>query len=60
MAVPKYKKSKARTMMRRSHNDKRTLIQGSICPECGELKRPHRVCPSCGVYKGQTVIKKDN
>ncbi len=58
MAVPKFRKSKSKTAKRRSANDKRTLIQGSICPECGALKQTHRVCISCGTYKGKTVIKK--
>jgi large subunit ribosomal protein L32 len=26
------------------------------CPSCGELKRPHHVCPSCGVYAEREVI----
>ena len=31
----------------------------SICPQCGELKAPHKVCGNCGYYKGREVIKKD-
>jgi large subunit ribosomal protein L32 len=27
------------------------------CPQCHELRLPHRVCPSCGSYKGVEVIK---
>ncbi|MBR5806381.1 MAG: 50S ribosomal protein L32, partial [Oscillospiraceae bacterium] len=26
---------------------------------CGELTLPHRVCKSCGYYKGKAVIKKE-
>lgn len=26
------------------------------CPQCHELKRPHRVCPVCGYYKGKEAI----
>jgi len=26
------------------------------CPNCGELKRPHHVCSSCGYYDGREVI----
>ena len=29
------------------------------CSQCGELKRPHRICPECGYYNGKQVIKKD-
>jgi len=27
------------------------------CPQCHELKMPHRVCMKCGFYKGQAVLK---
>lgn len=26
------------------------------CSNCGEVKPPHRVCPSCGYYKGRKVL----
>jgi large subunit ribosomal protein L32 len=26
------------------------------CPNCGEPRIPHRVCPECGHYKGRTVV----
>jgi len=26
------------------------------CPQCHELRRPHHVCPSCGMYRGRQVI----
>jgi large subunit ribosomal protein L32 len=26
------------------------------CPSCGELKRPHHVCPSCGSYNDREVV----
>jgi len=55
MAVPKRKTSKARKRKRRTHWKLNTpnLIE---CPQCHELKRPHRVCPSCGYYKGEEVV----
>jgi large subunit ribosomal protein L32 len=56
MAVPKRKKSKSKTRMRRSHNDKVALSRMVRCPNCGEYTRPHRVCPSCGFYKGREII----
>lgn len=27
------------------------------CPECGESREPHHVCPSCGSYKGRKVLE---
>ena len=26
------------------------------CPNCGQYKRPHRVCGECGQYKGRQVV----
>ncbi len=26
------------------------------CPNCSEPKVPHRVCMSCGQYKGQQIV----
>lgn len=66
MAVPKGKVSKARRNSRNSANFKvaaPTLVE---CPECHELKQPHKACAKCGTYKGNKVIdtekkeKKDN
>jgi len=31
----------------------------AVCPDCGEPKKPHNVCPSCGNYRGRNVIKKE-
>jgi len=28
----------------------------TVCPQCREPKLPHRVCPSCGTYRGRDVI----
>ncbi len=56
MAVPKQKKSKARTRQRRSEHDKVTAKNVNWCPSCGEEKLPHRVCLHCGTYKGRQVI----
>jgi large subunit ribosomal protein L32 len=28
----------------------------SVCPQCGAAKMPHRVCATCGTYKGREVI----
>jgi len=57
MAVPKSKISSSRRGMRRSHD---ALGKNSYqeCPNCGELKRPHHVCPDCGHYDSREVVSK--
>ena len=55
MATPKKKVSKSRRDMRRSH-DALTSNAYQECPNCGELKRPHNVCPKYGQYDGKEVI----
>ncbi|MBQ3888351.1 MAG: 50S ribosomal protein L32 [Clostridia bacterium] len=57
MAVPKKRVSHSRTMMRRSINDRLTPVQVVPCANCGEPKRPHHVCPSCGKYKDEQVLE---
>ncbi len=56
MAVPKRKKSKSRTMSRRSTWKAQTPAS-SECPQCHSPKLPHRVCRECGFYEGREVIK---
>ncbi|HEV8323667.1 MAG TPA: 50S ribosomal protein L32 [Myxococcota bacterium] len=60
MAVPKKKKSRAQTAVRRSAWGA-TLRAGSYvaCPKCNEPMQPHRVCPSCGQYRGRQVVEKE-
>jgi large subunit ribosomal protein L32 len=55
MAVPKQKQSHSRTNKRRSTH---TITPPGIhaCPHCHEPKLPHRVCPSCGHYRGREVV----
>jgi len=56
MANPKRRHSKARRDKRRAHDAlERPSI--SICPDCGEVKIPHRACPSCGTYKGREIVE---
>jgi large subunit ribosomal protein L32 len=55
MAVPKKKTSKTRRDTRRAH-DALTAPGVSICPQCKEPKQSHRVCPSCGTYKGREIV----
>lgn len=58
MALPKRRKSYSKTHMGRSHHALTAPKVGS-CSECGEPKMPHRLCGSCGTYKGRAVIKLD-
>lgn len=55
MAVPQNKITRSRRNMRRSHH---ALSAAAFqeCPDCGELMRPHHVCPACGKYNGREVV----
>lgn len=55
MPVPKRKTSKSKRDKRRTHQ-KIAAPNVVTCPQCGEGKLPHHACPSCGTYKGRTVI----
>ncbi|NLG72215.1 MAG: 50S ribosomal protein L32 [Chloroflexi bacterium] len=52
---PKRKHSQGRRDRRRTHDalPTRNLV---ACPNCGEMRLPHTVCPSCGFYKGREII----
>ena len=56
MAVPKKKVSKSRRDMRRAHDGLPSAAPVE-CPNCGEMKRPHHVCASCGYYDGREVVE---
>jgi len=56
MAVPKQKTSKARRRSRAA-NYKAVAPQLSECPQCHSPRLPHRLCPSCGYYRGREVVK---
>lgn len=57
MANPKRKLGKNKTRQRRSAWMAR-MKKGNLstCPNCGEVKLPHRACPHCGFYKGRQVV----
>lgn len=59
MAVPKRKVSRQRRDKRRSSVWKLEAPGLVECPQCKELKMPHRVCGNCGYYNGKEVIKKE-
>lgn len=56
MAVPKGKISKQRKHTRAANWKVAapTLVE---CPQCHELKVPHKVCDACGYYDGQQVVE---
>jgi len=56
MAVPKKKVSKSKRDMRRAHDSLSASVYQE-CPNCGELKRPHHVCQSCGFYNSRDVVE---
>lgn len=48
--------SKTRKLKRRTHY-KITAPGMAACPNCGEMKLNHRVCPECGYYNGKQVVE---
>ncbi len=52
---PKRKHSKGRRNRRRSH-DSLTQLQLVACPNCGEMRQPHTICPKCGHYEGREIV----
>jgi large subunit ribosomal protein L32 len=42
--------------MRRSHHKLATPAHNE-CPNCGEQRRPHHVCGSCGHYREREVVQ---
>lgn len=60
--VPKKKTSKAKTKKRyqsfqhRTRKQLKDRVHITKCPECGEAKLLHHVCPACGKYKGRQIL----
>lgn len=59
MPVPKRKTSRAVRDSRRGGNQNIVAPNVSECPQCHQPKASHRVCPSCGYYKGREVVETD-
>ncbi|MGF7436397.1 50S ribosomal protein L32 [Lentilactobacillus senioris] len=55
MATPARRTSKTKKRLRRTHI-KLDTPNLSACPNCGELRASHKVCPSCGYYDGRQVM----
>jgi len=58
VAQPKRRTSKSKMRMRKASLS-RDIIATAVCGECGAPRQPHRVCPSCGMYKGRQVVTVD-
>ena len=56
--VPARRTSRSRRDKRRSHHALRPSARAD-CPQCGEPRQPHRVCRSCGSYRGRSVLETD-
>jgi len=57
VGVPKKRTSSMRRNRRRAANFKLKPVNVVTCPKCKEPVLPHRVCPSCGTYKGEQVTE---
>jgi large subunit ribosomal protein L32 len=55
MAVPRNRLSKSRTGKHRAHHAKKPTNTVK-CKNCGATKLPHRICPSCGFYRGRALV----
>ncbi len=58
MAVPKKKTSVSRKGMRRAGQHHKLYAHGATlaCPNCGALALKHKVCSTCGYYKGKQIF----
>ena len=55
MSVPKQRHTKERRDRKRERFAIEP-IKTQTCAKCGSAKLPHRVCATCGTYKGKEVI----
>jgi large subunit ribosomal protein L32 len=57
MPVPKKRHSNIRSGKRRFSNYRLAGINLGRCSNCGAPIQPHHACPTCGNYKGRSVLK---
>jgi large subunit ribosomal protein L32 len=50
MPNPAFRQSHGRSRRRRAHQALPT-VRGVTCPNCGEVKLPHRACGHCGYVR---------
>lgn len=55
MAEPKKRLTSTRSGNRKSHDALKHQCL-SNCPKCSDPVPSHRVCPTCGTYKGEKII----
>jgi large subunit ribosomal protein L32 len=53
---PKKRHSRARQGKRRA-SISLEVTKANVCPNCGAPQIAHRVCKTCGFYKGKQVTK---
>jgi large subunit ribosomal protein L32 len=57
MAVPKKRKSIAKSRSRRSANRKLVMPKFQRCPNCFAPKQSHHACRECGFYREEQVVE---
>ena len=45
------------TLVYVSAHFKAQAVTVNACPKCGDVKIPHRICPTCGHYRGEPVLE---
>jgi large subunit ribosomal protein L32 len=61
MALQKRRRGPARTAQQRSawmRKSGANHMTVQACPNCNAPRIPHRVCMSCGQYRGETIVVK--
>jgi len=58
MAEPKKRLTSTRSGNRRSHLAAKAIAL-AVCNQCKQAVPSHRVCPNCGFYNGEDVLKLD-